>query len=159
MSYSSISEELDVKIQSIKNMVSKLKKLGYLFTEHKSNFNGINGGSSTTLKINLNLIEKHIDELTKITESVTRIVIEPIQKEIELTNEVDEDENDGFSDPELARLMAESLQRKLSNPIPKEQDKKVVTVNNVLNLKKIVKKTIIPKYQNLLNKKSNRIIP
>ena len=63
MNYSSIAEELDLKTQSIKNMICNLKKLKFLFTENSSNFNGINGGSTTKLRVNVSLIETELDRI------------------------------------------------------------------------------------------------
>lgn len=61
MSYAKICDILNIKMQTIKNVILKLKDLGILITNHKSNFNGINGGSSTGLSID---VDKLISMLT-----------------------------------------------------------------------------------------------
>jgi Mn-dependent DtxR family transcriptional regulator len=56
MNYSAIAEILQVSYQSIKDTVCKLKKVGYLKTENTSNFNGVKGGSSTSIYVDIDRI-------------------------------------------------------------------------------------------------------
>lgn len=68
MNYNEIADILNIKTQSVKNIVANLKKIGYLITENKPNFNGVNGGSSTSMIINIELISKSLNEVCKIEE-------------------------------------------------------------------------------------------
>ncbi len=70
MKYSSIAEILNIKIQSTKDLVCKLKRYGYLTTIHSPNFNGVDGGSSTTLIVDEDFIIKQLYKIPA-TEAVS----------------------------------------------------------------------------------------
>ena len=126
MKYTSICEELDIKYQSVKNSISKLKKLGYLITNHSSNYNGIQGGSSTTLAVNTYLIEQQLEQLSLSSNN------EVVNNESETFEEVKIDdsdfgfnyieENDGFSSPELAQEIANLMAKKIEKPAQKKKE-------------------------------------
>ena len=58
MNYSKISLILSSTEGTIKNTISKLKKKDYIQTKHTSNYNGKDGGSSTSIKVNMDYIIK-----------------------------------------------------------------------------------------------------
>jgi hypothetical protein len=62
MKYINISKLLNIKKQSVKDIICKHKKTGIIITDHKSNYNGTDGGSHTTLSID-------VDKLISIIES------------------------------------------------------------------------------------------
>lgn len=96
MSYNKVCEILNIKEQTMKNIVAKLKKNNIIITDHKSNFNGINGGSSTALKINIDNLINLCNGITstenKTTESTisTKEIVED-QKE-EIVSEIEDNE-------------------------------------------------------------------
>ena len=126
MKYTSIAQELCVKYQSVKNIISKLKKLGYLITNHSSHYNGIQGGSSTTLSVNTYLIEQQLEQLNLTVNNLD------VNKELENFEDVKIDdsdfgfnydiENDGFSSPELAKEIAVLMAKKNTNPAQKKKE-------------------------------------
>lgn len=69
MSYKSIAELLNIKLQSVKNLISNLKLKNILITNHKSNFNGVNGGSSSELKVDVDYIISLIEKPSETVES------------------------------------------------------------------------------------------
>ena len=71
MNYSDIAELLVIGKQTVKDCVSRLKKLTYLTTKNSSNYNGKDGGSSTTLFVNVDKIAKDIDAIP--TEKVVKV--------------------------------------------------------------------------------------
>lgn len=93
MNYNEIAEILNIKIQSVKNLVTNLKKIGYLITENKPNFNGVNGGSSTSMVINTELITKTLNEVCKITEENTEEMKGTFNKEYNQQPEKNTEEN------------------------------------------------------------------
>jgi hypothetical protein len=64
MKYEKTCSVLNIKLQTLKNTVKKLKDSKILITKHQSNYNGTNGGSSTELSIDMDyliqLVEKSI---------------------------------------------------------------------------------------------------
>ena len=91
MSYDKICKVLVIKMQTLKNVVLKLKDLGILVTEHKSNFNGINGGSSTGLSIDMDKLLSMLNTALSYPQSTKapEVVKEPIkqQEPIKVTND------------------------------------------------------------------------
>jgi DNA-binding CsgD family transcriptional regulator len=69
MSYKRIAELLNIKLQSVKNLVSNLKLKNILITNHKSNFNGVDGGSSTELSVDVDYIISLIEKQSETVES------------------------------------------------------------------------------------------
>jgi hypothetical protein len=91
MSYAKICEVLVIKMQTLKNVVLKLKDLGILVTDHKSNFNGINGGSSTALAINIDKLTSMLEVALEYPQSTNEpeVIKEPIkqQEPIKVSND------------------------------------------------------------------------
>jgi hypothetical protein len=56
MSHDKIANILSSTESSIGNTISKLKKKNYIITYHSTNYNGKDGGSSTTIKVNMEYI-------------------------------------------------------------------------------------------------------
>lgn len=69
MNYENIALILNSKTQTIRNVINKLSKLKYITTYNTSNYNGKNGGSSSRLSVNIDLIIKNItsNEIPKVT--------------------------------------------------------------------------------------------
>ncbi|NMH28062.1 hypothetical protein [Flavobacterium silvaticum] len=65
MNHSEIAKHLvlkdtKTKAKSVGNLISKLKKKGYVTTVTSHNFNGKNGGSSTTIRVNEAFLERQL---------------------------------------------------------------------------------------------------
>ncbi|MFB9079455.1 hypothetical protein ACFFLS_06175 [Flavobacterium procerum] len=56
MKYETIADILNISYQTVKNRVTKLSKEKIIITNHKSNFNGVDGGSSTKLSVDLDVL-------------------------------------------------------------------------------------------------------
>lgn len=88
MRYSDIAEKLGTKKQSIADAVCRLKKSGALNVVNTKNYNGIAGGSNSTLEVNLDVI---ISTITS-TKEDTPIEVKTIEKEIiEVVEEINID--------------------------------------------------------------------
>lgn len=85
MNYNEIADILNIKVQSVKNLVGSLKKLGYLITNHSKNFNGRTGGSSTSLNVNIELIINQLNETCNVVEENKEIKEEQIEMRNSLT--------------------------------------------------------------------------
>lgn len=85
MNYKDISNLLNIKYQTVKNTVCKLKKDETIITNHKKNFNGKTGGSSTTLIVNIDKIINIISEKTSVESSsnITNITSEVVTEIVE----------------------------------------------------------------------------
>lgn len=70
MKYEKTCSVLNIKMQTLKNTVNKLKDLKILITNHKSNYNGVDGGSSTELSIDMDYLVKLIEETIQYPQSV-----------------------------------------------------------------------------------------
>lgn len=81
MKYKTISELLNVKYQTVKDMVTKYKKLGIIITDHKSNYNGVAGGSRSALAIDMDKLISYIKantaDLNKDKPESIQTLIEP----------------------------------------------------------------------------------
>ncbi len=78
MNYNDIATYIGFKrVQSVKNLVFNLRRIGYITSKHSHNYNGSTGGSSTSIVVNedfinnqLALIEKDSDEAIIIEMSI-----------------------------------------------------------------------------------------
>jgi hypothetical protein len=68
MGYGNIGEILSLKTQSVKDIVCRLNKRGIITSTNSKNYNGINGGSSSTLYVNLDVIINLIKDNVKLSE-------------------------------------------------------------------------------------------
>lgn len=60
MKYEDIGNILKIGVQTVTNYISQLKKLGYIHSNNKSNYDGVAGGSSSTLYVDY---EKIIEDI------------------------------------------------------------------------------------------------
>jgi hypothetical protein len=72
MRYKTIGAILNTTNQNVKNIIVRLKKTGIVVTDHKSNYNGVDGGgSSTKIKIDIDkLLSLLTDEPIIVTPSI-----------------------------------------------------------------------------------------
>jgi hypothetical protein len=99
MNYSDIAEIVYMKNSNVvKVNISALNKLGYISTVNTKNYNGKNGGSSTSIKVNedyiIELITKTLTDTLNIVSNEVKVeeaIDTPIQVEEELKTEIVED--------------------------------------------------------------------
>ena len=66
MNYKDIAPYLSFSnVQSVKNVISNLRRKGYINTKQSYNFNGSTGGSSTSIEVNQDLINNQLKEFLK----------------------------------------------------------------------------------------------
>lgn len=98
MSYSSISEILSSKNKEvIKVNISQLKKLNFIKTINTKNYNGVNGGSSTSIIVDEDYIINYINTNNEITTSNEL----SIQSNTKVSNESDNLLNDFMSSSDI----------------------------------------------------------
>lgn len=71
------------KPQSVKNLVCKLRKKGYITSKQSHNYNGSDGGSSTSIVVNEDFINQ---ELSSIIEAENKAIIADLSDDIEIDN-------------------------------------------------------------------------
>ncbi|KAF2331482.1 sigma-70 family RNA polymerase sigma factor [Flavobacterium nitrogenifigens] len=77
MKYETIADILNIGYQTVKNRVTKLSKENIIITNHKSNFNGVDGGSSTKLSVDLDVL---ITMIETPAESKPASTLKPVQE-------------------------------------------------------------------------------
>jgi hypothetical protein len=77
MGYAQIMEYIPVKSKNvIKNIVGQLKAEGYIITKHSSNFNGVDGGSSTRIWVDEDCITSKLQQMLKAPADETQPAID-----------------------------------------------------------------------------------
>ena len=88
MKYKTISTIIAVEYQTVKNLVLKYKKIGIITTVHEKNYNGINGGSHTSLAIDMNNLLSYIKgDTADLSSDKPESIQIPIEVEIDSTND------------------------------------------------------------------------
>lgn len=80
LNHKTIAEIFNCKTQSIRNTVNDLVKKGFISTTIKSNYNGVNGGSSSTIIVNITAITNALEGITNNVETEKPIKTEKAAK-------------------------------------------------------------------------------
>ncbi|MDQ8012958.1 MAG: hypothetical protein REI96_10950 [Flavobacterium nitrogenifigens] len=117
MKYETIADILNISYQTVKNRVTKLSKENIIITNHKSNFNGVDGGSSTKLSVDLDVLITMIEtpaeskpaSTTEHTQKPETILVaefeQPITAEIKEPTKKPEEVKKVQTDPKKALML------------------------------------------------------
>ena len=107
MGYDNIGKILSLGTQTVKDIVCRLNKSGVITSTNSKNYNGTNGGSSSTLYVNLDVIVNLIKGETTPTIEVSKSVSnEPSPEPKVVTPEVKEESTDEVIDDTTKKLLS-----------------------------------------------------